>query len=50
MTELEGVPNEEDWGPVYPDDADATGVFEDWGPVYPEDAAIAGVFEDWGPV
>ena len=44
-TELEEGPNEEDWGPVYPDDADVTGVFEDWGPVYPEDAVDAGVLE-----
>ena len=33
MTELEEGPNEEDWGPEYPDDAEDTGVFEDWGPV-----------------
>ena len=45
MTEMEEGPNEEDWIPVYPDDAEIAGVFEDWGPVYPEDAGDAGGFE-----
>ena len=44
-TELEEGPDEDDWGPVYPDDAEVAGVFEDWGPVYPDDAGDAGVFE-----